>query len=144
MTYIPTNYWAWWQGWYYQHPKSEVLITGEDDNHLHISKTYNFLKALWHLAPAGSVVYQVTSNDAQIRGYDAVAVQTVAFKTGERMTLMVVNPSRRPKKLRVEGASTRSIRHYLTADNQDMALQAVSDSEIRLPGRSVSLLVWAD
>lgn len=142
MAYIPCNYWTWWQGWYYQHPKSEVLVTGEDDNDLHISKTYYFFKTLWHLAPAGSVVHRVTSNDEQISGYHWDEVQTVAFRTGKRTTLMVVNPTPHAKQTQVAGVEPSRMRHYLTTDGMDMALQHPSGSSIKLPAHSVSLLTW--
>lgn len=142
MTYIPCNYWTWWQGWYNQHPKGEVLITGKDDNKLHISKTYYFLKQLWHLVPAGSVVHQVNTNDPEINGYDPLRVQTVAFESPGHMTLMVVNPTPAVKTVRLTNPEGVKLQHFLTAEGRDMAPQVVSGSQVQLPPRSISLLVW--
>lgn len=144
--YIPTNYWTWFQGWYFQHPKGEVLLTGADDEHLHITKTYYFLRKLWHSAPAGSVVHRVRTDDANIRGYDADKVQTVAFEGGGRLTVMLVNPTGRRRTVMLRGLEKGAALVYVTDAARDMALAArlpVREGalSVDLPPRSVVLAV---
>lgn len=122
--YIPCNYWAWWQGWYFCHPKGEVLVTGRDDARLHISKTYFVLQRLWHSAPGGSVVHRVRSNDSLLSGFDAQRVQVVAFQTGKRQTLLLVNPTASSKPVEVRGLSGTLARRFVTDIARDMKAQA--------------------
>jgi O-glycosyl hydrolase len=145
MTYIPSNYWCWWQGWYPVHPKNEVLLTGIDDNALHISKTYYVLKKLWHSAPAGSVVHQIKSNDEEIKGYDPLEVQTVAFEYKNRTTVLVINPTDESKSLNISGLSGRTATPFLTDATQDMKAQATiklvnTTAETILPKQSIMIL----
>lgn len=144
--YIPSNYWAWWQGWYPRHPKSEVLLTGEDDKRLHISKTYYVLQKLWHSAPAGSVVHRVGTDDPELSGYAPEAVQAVAFATGNRTTVLLINPTAQSKTLTLGGLSARTAEIYRTDAAVDMKMvqrTAVAQKKIMLPlpSRSISIIV---
>lgn len=144
--YLPTNYWTWFQGWYFRHPKSEVLLTGLDDNNLHISKTYYFLKKLWHSAPAGSEVHRVQTTDSEIRGYDPQMVQTVAFQRDARLTVMVVNPGVYRRELTLGGLGKGRVECFRTDENHDMAVVNASGvtggkMALSLPSRSVTLAV---
>ncbi|HEX8835018.1 MAG TPA: hypothetical protein VF719_12495, partial [Abditibacteriaceae bacterium] len=145
-SYIPTNYWTWWQGWYYKHPKGEVLLTGDDDNNLHISKTYRILQKLWHSAPPGSIVKRVETNDPEMSGYNPYAVQTVAFDHPRGMTVLLINTTAEAKHPSVRNLSGESATSYLTTDAVDMkagpnrALHA-GVLEVELPPRSITLLV---
>ncbi len=123
MTFVRCNYWFWWQGWYPVHPKNEVLISGRDDDKLHVSKTYDVLKKLWHSAPAGSKVFRVASSDTEIKGYDALAVQTVAFVDENRTTLLVTNPTGATKTLHVRGLKGTVAMPFLTDATRDMKAQ---------------------
>lgn len=122
-SYIPCNYWAWWQCYYPRHPKSEVLLTGKDDKTLHISKTYYVLQRLWHSAPSGSVVHRVQSDDDEIRGYASGTVQTVAFEYGDTTTVLVVNPTNQKKSLHLQGLKGKTATPYLTNNVLDMKAQ---------------------
>lgn len=122
--YIPCNYWAWWQGWYVRHPKGEVLITGRDDGQLHLSKTYFVLQKLWHSARGGSVVHRVRSSDSQLSGFDAHRVQVVAFQSGKRQTLLLVNPTTSSKPVEVRGLSGTLAKRFVTDKSRDMKAQA--------------------
>lgn len=146
VAYIPTNYWTWWQGWYLRHPKSEVLITGADDNHLHISKTYRVLQKLWHAAPPGSVVKHVQTTDPEIKGFDPYSVQTVAFDHPSHMTVLLVNPGGHTKKLTLQGLSGEKAGVYLTDASRDMAAQGTGTiargiTPIVLAPRSIVVVV---
>lgn len=145
MTYVPCNYWAWWQGWYPRHPKGEVLLTGQNDAQLHVSKTYFVLQRLWHLVPVGSVVHRVASNDAQMSGFSPQKVQAVAWKTREGQTLLLVNPTTKAKSLRVRGLTGRTARPFLTDKSRDMKPQpaaAINAGEAKwsLPPRSIEVV----
>ena len=144
--YIPSNYWTWWQGWYPQHPKSEVLLTGKDDRHLHISKTYYVLKKLWHSAPAGSVVHRVRTDDPEISGYDPDRVQAVAFVTGARTTILLTNPTAQVKTFSVNGLTGRKATIFRTDETSDMknvGSPAVTAGRIplKLPPYTISLVI---
>lgn len=146
--YIPSNYWFWWQGWYYQHPKGEVLLTGVDDKHLHISKSYYLLRKLWHSAPAGSVVRRVQTNDPAIKGFDPYNVQTVAFDYHGQMTVMLVNTTAQPKSLTLKGLSGTKATAFLTDETRDMASQGSKAvvqgaTGVSLPPRSIVLVATA-
>ncbi len=121
--FVSCNYWSWWQGYYPRHPKGEVLITGRDDAHLHISKTYKFLQCLWKNAPAGSVVHRIESSDAQLSGFDADKVQCVAFENGARQTVLLVNPTDKAKAIQLRGLTAATFKPYLTDETRDMAAQ---------------------
>ncbi len=122
--YIPCNYWAWWQGWYFRHPKGEVLLTGRDDTRLHVSKTYFVLQKLWHSAPGGSVVHRVQSNDPQLSGFDPHRVQVVAFQCAARQTLLLVNPTLSAKPVEVRGLIGTLATRFVTDQTRDMKGQA--------------------
>ena len=144
--YIPCNYWSWWQGWYYRYPKGEVLITGADDAHLHLSKTYSFLSCLWKNAPAGSVIHRVQSSDAELSGYGAGKVQCVAFETPKSQTVLLVNPTGAAKAIELRGLKGRAATPYLTDQTRDMAPQSAlaidkGATNWTLPPRSVCVLV---
>lgn len=143
--YIPTNYWTWWQGWYYRHPKGEVLLTGKDDKHLHISKTYYVLQKLWHSAPSGSIVHRVQSNDPDIKGFDPDEVQAVAFVHPRRTTLLLINPTPSAKTLHIKGLSGTKASLFLTTETLDMKDQGARAVKagatlIQLPPRCIALL----
>jgi O-glycosyl hydrolase len=145
MTYVPCNYWCWWQGWDWHHPKSEVLLTGSDDSKLHISKTYYVLQKLWHSAPAGSVVQQVQSNDPEISGFHANKVQTVAFATKKGQTLLLVNPNSGTKTVNLQGLTGRKATRFMTDAARDMAAQpalSIANGEVSfsMPGRAIMIL----
>ena len=123
MSYIPCNYWSWWQAWYFRHPKGEVLLSGSDDAHLHISKTYLFLQCLWKNAPAGSVVHRVDSSDAELSGFNADKVQCVAFENGKTQTILLVNPTNKTKTVQLRGLKGTAATLYLTNQTRDMAPQ---------------------
>ena len=144
--FVPCNYWSWWQGYYPRHPKGEVLITGKDDDNLHISKTFYFLKFLWKNAPAGSVVHRVDSSDAEISGFNAERVQCVSFENGARQTILVVNPTGKIKPIQLRGLHAATATPYLTDQTRDMAIQAPlaianSAANWTLPPRSVCVVV---
>lgn len=144
--YIPCNYWSWWQGYYPRHPKGEVLITGKDDAHLHISKTYNFLRCLWKNASAGSIVHRVDSSDAQLSGFNAEKVQCVAFEDGKRQTILLVNPTDKAKVITLCGLHAATATPYLTDQTRDMARQTPISvvngaASWTLPPRCVCILV---
>ncbi len=144
--YIPSNYWFWWQGWYYRHPKGEVLLTGANDNRLHISKSYYLLKKLWHSAPAGSIVKRVQTNDPDIRGFDPANVQTVAFDYHGQMTVLLVNPTSQAKSLTLQGLKGGQATTFLTDQTHDMASQGSKalvqgTTKVVLPSRSVALII---
>lgn len=145
MTYIPTNYWTWWQGWWFSYPKNETLLTGTDDNHLHISKTYRILQRLWHSAPPGGVVKLVQTSDPEIKGFDPFKVQTVAFDYHNHMTVLFVNPGDQKKLLTVKGLHGQGATAYLSTANDDMVKQSVSPLlhgtiTVTLPPRSIIVL----
>ncbi len=144
--YIPCNYWSWWQGYYPRHPKGEVLITGADDDALHISKTFFFLKFLWQNAPAGSTVHRIESSDKELSGFDAEKVQCVAFENGRRQTILLVNPTDTVKKIELRGLKGVVATPYLTDKTRDMARQtplAIADGVTNgtLPPRSVCVVI---
>ena len=144
--FIPCNYWSWWQGYYPRHPKGEVLITGPDDDNLHVSKTFYFLSCLWKNAPAGSVVHRVESSDADLSGFDAQKVQCVAFENGARQTILLVNPTDKIKAVEVRGLHAATATPYLTDQTRDMAPQSaltVAKGALNwsLPPRSVCVTV---
>lgn len=144
-SFIPCNYWTWWQGWYFRHPKGEVLLTGSDDKHLHISKTFWMLRRLWASAPAGSVVHRMSSSAPQLSGFDAQKVQCVAFQSGARQTLLLVNPTTKSKALELRGLTGRTATPFLTDQTRDMAAQTglvVSGGSTKwtLPPRSVAVV----
>ena len=146
MTYIPTNYWTWWQGWWFSYPKNETLLTGTDDNHLYISKTYRILQRLWHSAPSGGVVKFVRTSDPEIKGFDPNKVQTVAFSYRSHTTVLFVNPSAQTKLLTVKGLNGKQATAYLSTANLDMALQKAPALQhgvttATLPPRSIIVLV---
>lgn len=120
MTFVPCNYWSWWQGYYPRHPKGEVLLTGRDDNALHISKTYYVLQKLWHSAPAGSVVHRISSDDAQVSGFANDKVQAVAFSNPRGQTLLLINPTKSAKNLQISGLHEKSATPFLTDETRDM------------------------
>jgi O-glycosyl hydrolase len=144
--YIPCNYWTWWQGWYPRHPKGEVLLTGSDDAHLHVSKTFFVLQKLWHSARVGSVVHRVESNDADISGFDAHRVQAVAFQSDKHQTLLLVNPTTSAKALQVRGLTGASATPFLTDRTRDMKARPKSGvssgkASWTLPPRSIEVVV---
>ena len=144
--FIPCNYWSWWQGWYFRHPKGEVLLTGSDDAHLYLSKTYYFLQCLWKNAPAGSIVHRVESSDAELSGFDADKVQCVAFENGKRQTILLVNPTDAAKAVQLRGLKGRTATPYLTDKTRDMAPQSAlavrkSTANWTAPPRSICVLV---
>ena len=144
--FIPCNYWSWWQGYYPRFPKGEVLVAGSDDAHLHVSKTYYFLKCLWKNAPAGSVVHRVESSDAELSGFNAEKVQCVDLENGARQTILLVNPTDKSKKFELRGLRAATATPYLTDKARDMALQSalpVKNGAVNwnLPPRSVCVLV---
>jgi O-glycosyl hydrolase len=144
--YVPCNYWAWWQGYYPKHPKGEVLLTGKDDNALHISKTYRVLQKLWHSAPAGSVVHRVQSSDDEIQGYAPESVQTVAFERNRKTTLLVINPTSKVKSLDLRGLQGKRAVPYLTNEKLDMKPQnsvAIEDGALKMELGARSILVIA-
>ena len=143
---IPCNYWSWWQGWYFRHPKGEVLLTGSDDAHLNISKTFTFLSCLWKNAPAGSVVHRVASNDAELSGDDAEKVQCVAFENPKNQTLLLVNPTSNVKEVQLRGLKGRAATPYLTDKARDVAPQNAlaikgGAANWNLPPRCVCVMV---
>ena len=105
-------------------PKAKFLIAGPDDNDLHISKTYYFLKFLWKNAPKGSVVHRVESSDAEISGFNAERVQCVAFENGARQTVLLVNPTDKIKAVELRGLTAATATPYLTDKSRDMETQA--------------------
>ena len=144
--FVPCNYWSWWQGYYPRHPKGEVLITGPDDDNLHISKTYTFLQCLWKNAPAGSIVHRINSSDAQLSGFDADKVQCVAFENGARQTVLLVNPTNKIKPIEVRSLQAATATPYLTDQTRDMTRQAPiavvnGVASWVLPARSACVLV---
>jgi len=144
MAYIPCNYWTWWQGWYPVSPKSEVLISGVDDNRLNVSKTYFVLQKLWQSAPAGSVVHRVRSSDSQIRGYDPLEVQSVAFDFKGRSTLLVINPTNFPKSLQISGLKGKVAMPFLTDATSDMKKQktmVIRAGSVRLQMAKQAILI---
>ncbi len=145
-TFVPCNYWSWWQGYYPRHSKGEVLLTCADDAHLHISKTFRFLQCLWKNAPAGSVVHRVESSDAQLSGFDAQKVQCVAFENGARQTILLVNPTDKAKVIELRGLHAATATPYLTDQTRDMEMQSPiaaknGAASWSLPVRCVCVLV---
>ena len=143
---IPCNYWSWWQGYYPRHPKGEVLITGQDDAHLHVSKTFYFLSCLWKNAPAGSAVHRIVSDDAELSGNDADKVQCVAFENAKSQAILLVNPTELAKAIQLRGLKGGAATPYLTDIGRDMAPQtaltiANGTAGWTLPARSVCVLV---
>jgi hypothetical protein len=123
-----------------------VLITGADDHHLHISKTYWVLKKLWHNARPGCVARRVQTTDPGLKGYDPHEVQTVAFDSGDHLTVLFVNPTGSQKRLTVRGLRGLQADIYLTTATSDMAHQRPvpvrqGTAPLVLPARSIAVLV---
>ena len=121
--WIPCNYWSWWQGYYPRFPKGEVLITGPDDAHLHVSKTYTFLQCLWKNAPDGSIVHRIDSSDVELSEFNAEKVQCVAFENGARQTVLLINPTDKIKPIEIHGLHAATATPYLTDKTRDMTRQ---------------------